>query len=610
MNNHQHRSFPALIFLAIMGWILLTEVAPASPALPLINTNNRVNVVDFGAVGDGVATNTSAIQNAINAAAAGATTNGAAGGTVEFPPGVFLCGPIALKSAVNLQLDAGAYLRMLPFGQYPVTWVTNGGRYYFIANNFISGSSLHDVAITGSGWIQGQGEPWWPWANTNGAVRPIMIRLTGSTRTLIQNVTLSNSPKFHIAVSGSVSTTVQGVTVRANPSSDPVHPGHNTDACDVSGTNILVQNCDISVGDDNYTCGGGTSGIVITNNTYGYGHGVSIGSYTSPSVSNMTVMNCTFTNTDAGLRIKSDRDRGGFVHDIFYGNLTMSNVRNPILIYTEYTNSVSMYRALDNISPAIAASYPGAPVTSTTPRYRNIVISNVTAGAQANRAAGLIWGLPEASVSNITLINVHLRGSKTFGIYDARNVTIIDSSHVVPAGVSQFSFYNAEVTFSNSTPATGTVTLDGATGNSLANHFTFYNSTMTLKNTNALGLNSSVTLSASTLTISNDFALSPSNALNFVLGTNATMIAVRGNLALGGTNTIIAGAGFTNGAYTLMTYRGTLSGALPALGPMPAGYTGALDTNTPGEIKLIVSSPARPGFLPGSRRPEPTFPSR
>ena len=53
-----------------MGWILLTEVAPASPALPLINTNNRVNVVDFGAVGDAVATNTSAIQNAIKHAEA------------------------------------------------------------------------------------------------------------------------------------------------------------------------------------------------------------------------------------------------------------------------------------------------------------------------------------------------------------------------------------------------------------------------------------------------------------------------------------------------------------------------------------------------------------
>lgn len=595
MNIHRFRFFTALLLLLAEGFLFPVVAAFGAPALPVINTNNVVSVLSFGAVGDGVSTNTTAIQNAINAAAAGGTTNGAAGGTVEFPAGIYLCGPVTLKSTVNLQLDSGAFLRMLPFGQYPVTWFTNSsGSYYFTANNFISGSSLHDVEISGSGWIQGQGEPWWPWANTNGAVRPIMIRLTGCNRALIQSVTLSNSPEFHISISGSSAgnTTVQGATIHANPSSDPTNPGHNTDACDVSGTNILVQNNNISVGDDNYTCGGGTSGMLITNNTYGYGHGVSIGSYTSPSVSNMTVVNCTFTNTDAGIRIKTDRDRGGFVHDISYYNLTMGNVRNAILIYTEYTNSVSMYRALDSISPAVAASYPSAPITSTTPHYRNITISNVTATAQANRAAGLIWGLPEASISNVTLINVHLTDTRTFGIYDAQNVNLIDCSHSVPSGVSQYSFYNASVTFSNSAPSASLVTLDGATTNSTGNHFTFYKSQMTLKNTNALGLNSSVTLGASTLIISNDFVLTPSNSLNFVLGTNVATIAVEGDLSLGGTNDIIAGQGFTNGTYTLMTYSGTLSGSLPALGSTPAGHSYALDTNTAGEVNLIVGAPA------------------
>ena len=199
--------------------------------------------------------------------------------------------------------------------------------------------------------------------------------------------------------------------------------------------------------------------MLITNNTYGNGHGVSIGSYTSPSVSNMTVINCTFTNTDAGVRIKTDRDRGGFVHNISYFNLTMTNLQNPILIYTEYTNQNSIYRALDSISPAIAASYPTSKVTLTTPYYRDITISNVIANAKSTRTAGLIWGLPESSISNVTLINVHLAGSKTFGIYDAKNVQIIDSSHSVPSGVSQFSFFNTDVTFSNSTPSANMVTI-------------------------------------------------------------------------------------------------------------------------------------------------------
>ncbi len=592
MTTLRKHLLPALILSLVTILFSLAKPAAAAPALPSINTNNIVNITNFGAIGDGITTNTAAIQAAINAAAAGGTTNGAAGGTVEFPAGTFLSGPITLKSSINLQLNSGAILRMLPFGKYPVTWTTNSTGYFFTAANFLSGTSIHDFEISGTGWIQGQGEPWWPWANTNGAVRPIMIRLTSCNRTLIQSVTLSNSPEFHIAISGSSgNTTVQHVTIRANSSSDPVNPSHNTDACDVSGTNILVQNNDISVGDDNFTCGGGTSGMLITNNTYGNGHGCSIGSFTNPSVSNMTVINCTFTNTDAGLRIKTDRDRGGYVHEIAYYNLTMSNVKNAILIYTEYTNTVSAYRALDSISPAVAASYPSAPVASTTPRYRNITISNLTATSQSGRAAGLIWGLPESSITNVTLINVHLTDTRTFGIYDAKNVQIIDSTHTVSAGVNQYSFFNSDVTFSNSTPSSSIVTLDGATTNSIPNSFAFFNSTMTLKNTNALGFNSSVTLSASTFTISNNLALTPSNALSFVLGTNAATIAVIGNLAFGGTNNIIAGDGFTNGTYTLMTYTGTLSGNSPTLGATPPGYNYTIDTSTAGQVNLIVTPP-------------------
>ena len=104
---------------------------------------------------------------------------------------------------------------------------------------------------------------------------------------------------FHIAISGrTADVTVRGVTIRANASTDPVNPGHNTDACDVTGRRILIQDCDVSVGDDNYTCGGGTSDVLITNCAYGYGHGVSIGSPTAGGISNFTVINCTFNNTE------------------------------------------------------------------------------------------------------------------------------------------------------------------------------------------------------------------------------------------------------------------------------------------------------------------------
>jgi polygalacturonase len=577
--------FRAVACCFLLAAIFLADRAHAvSPWTLVINTNNVVNALTFGAVGNGVTTNTTAIQNAINAAAAGPTTNGAPGGTVEIPPGVYMCGPLTLKSSINLQLDAGALLRMLPLGQYP-GGVTNPA-------NFISGSSLHDIEISGSGAIDGQGAPWWPYADTNGAVRPIMIRLTSCNREMIRDVTLSNSPEFHISISGSSAknTTVQHVTIRANPSSDPVHPGHNTDACDVSGTNILVQDCDISVGDDNFTCGGNTSDILITNNTYGYGHGVSIGSFTSPSVSNMLVINCTFNNTDQGIRIKTDRDRGGYVHNIKYYNLSMTNVMRPILIYCQYTNTTSAYRAVDSISPGVAAGFPSNAVISTTPHYADITISNLTATVQSGRTAGLIWGLPESCVSNVTLMKLKITADKTFGIYDAKNVQIIDSQITTPSSVRNISFFNADVTITNSTMPANSVSLDGADTNGIGSTLSFYSTREWLINTNALDDSPNITLANSTLTVSNNLLLDANSLVTFVLGTNLSTLSVTGNLANIGSIKAIAGSGFTNGTYRLFTYGNTLNGwGPPALTSAPAGYSYSYDTNTAGQVKLVAT---------------------
>ena len=203
------RLVASLLFGAAILFIPLATVS-ALPALPLINTNNIVNAANYGA-NTANADNASVIQSAINAAAAGGTTNGLTGGTVEIPAGTnaYLCGPITLKSGVNLQVDAGAILRMLPLGSYPGGTVNPA--------NFISGSSLHDIEISGSGAIDGQGAPWWPYANTNGASRPRMIALSSCNRELIQNITLSNSPMFHIAIGGSAGNT----TVRRRHGSRP-----------------------------------------------------------------------------------------------------------------------------------------------------------------------------------------------------------------------------------------------------------------------------------------------------------------------------------------------------------------------------------------------------
>lgn len=139
-----------------------SSVAPAM----LVNPDGIHSVTNCGAVGDGVTTNTAAIQTAINA------TSAAGGGTVEVPAGVFLSGPIHLASRINLRVDGGATLRMLPLDQYPGSTIAPA--------NFISGAGLHDIAISGSGTM-GQGIPRWPYVRRQDARRPRMIDLPSRT---------------------------------------------------------------------------------------------------------------------------------------------------------------------------------------------------------------------------------------------------------------------------------------------------------------------------------------------------------------------------------------------------------------------------------------------
>jgi hypothetical protein len=546
------------------------RLACADPALPVI-PNQTFVITSFGAVGDGIATNTTAIQNAINAA------NAAGGGTVEIPGGTFLSGPLTFKSSINLQLDSGALLRMLPYDKYPGGIVSPA--------NFINGSSLHDVEISGSGAIDGQGSPWWPGYKTNN--RPVMVNFSACTRVWIRDATFSNSPAAHLVIKGRAgNVTIEGVNIIAPSSSDPTNPSHNTDAIDLAETNAVIRNCNISVGDDNVAVGSSASAsaaIMITNCTFGDGHGVSIGSFTSGGVSNMTVINCTFNRTDNGIRIKSDNDRGGIVQNLSYLNIGMTNVHFPITIYSYY-NSVG---TPSSVTPAQAASQTVIPYPTNNPVYRNITFSNIFATAISGYPAGIIWARPEMPSTNITFYRCNISASKSFDVYSASNVRFVDSQISVPSSLTTFLLYNSQLTITNTAPA-GNLTFDGLATNSLVNGLALYNAQASLKNTNVFD-HGPLTLAASTLTVSNHLNLSGSSQINFILGTNAATLIVRSNLALTGTINISSGSDFTNGLYTLFTYGNGLNWGPPTLGTTPGGnYTYAFDTNTLGQVNLSV----------------------
>lgn len=572
---------PALAFLFFAG----TDGILAAPVLPSINTNNVFNVTNaaYGAVGDGVGTNTAAIQSAINAAA-----RAAGGGTVEVPPGVFLCGPLNLSNSVNLQLDAGAVLRLLPIDRYP------GG----IINPapFISATSLHDLEVSGAGAIDGQGASWWPGYKTNN--RPTILNFSKCSRVLIQGITSSNPPVNHIAIKGNNAgnVTVQGITLLAPASSATVNPSHNTDGIDLAETNALIQNCVISTGDDNVAIGssaGLSRDILVTNCVFGSGHGVSLGSYTSSGISNLTVINCIFTNTDNGIRMKSDNDRGGVAQNLSYLNLGMTNVLMPFVIYSYYNNTTYSTKS---VTAAQAASIGAATVSSTTPIWRNVLISNVTATAVSGYPAGEIWARIEMPATNFVFDHVTVTASKGVNVFSGYGIQFLDSQVVVPSGVPTFNVFNSQLIVSNRSFSGTLVTLDGITTNGYGNALAFYDATAALSNTNVLD-DGPLTVGGGTLTISNNYTLVPSTVLGFVAGSNESQVAVTGNLTLGGTINVVSGPGFGPGTNILMTCAGTMGGTLPALASTPAGFNCALDTSTPRQLRLLVS-PSGPSLSP------------
>jgi len=394
--------------VAQSGEVDVSAAAAVHPILPII-PHRQFNVTDYGGIGDGNTLNTVAFTKAIEAIAQ------AGGGQLIVPPGVFVTGPFKLCSNLDLHLEQGAIIKApdtfealgLP---NPDSFSTQAEvkAAFHVPAPLISGNKLHDVALTGRGTIDGSGKPWWQWSERaarkatktqpNRIVypRPHLVVINGCERLLVADLTLINSPMFHLVPRNINELTIERVKIRAPFDGS----GPNTDAIDIGpGTNFWIHDCDIDTGDDDIVVKSGGTNILIENNIIKHGHGISIGSETTAGVHNMLVRHCSFDGTDNGIRLKSMRGAGGLVENVRYTDLQMNNVTNAVVLQLDY---------VDDNRP----DFKGDP--SKIPMIHNILLDHLT--VIGSRNAGIIHGLPDSRITNIFLRDIALSAERDFDV--------------------------------------------------------------------------------------------------------------------------------------------------------------------------------------------------
>lgn len=435
------------------------------------------NIMNYGAVADGLTLNSVAINKAIAECAA------KGGGTVLIPGGSFVTGPILMKSNINLHLDKGALVIFSSdFNQYPLVISTFEGVEAARCQSPVTAENLENIAITGEGIMNGNGYYWRPlprakmsesewkahlkkyggvltedqkmWYSSAKALkgftdktigklgggkrlsdfedvkdflRPNMIRIFNCKNVCIEDVTFENSPAWTTHINFSEHITIKNLTVK-NP-----WYGTNTDALDLDcSKNVLVEDCHFDTGDDGICIKSGrdeegrrrgvpTKDVIVNNCVVYRAHGgFVVGSEMSGGVNNMFVSNCTFIGTDIGLRFKTTRGRGGMVENVYVNNVNMKDIPAEAILFDMY------YMAKDPVVLSGEKREPpkveAKPVDETTPQFQNFYFRNITCNGAAKGI--FVRGIPEMHVKNIWIENAVLQADEGIDIQEATNINL------------------------------------------------------------------------------------------------------------------------------------------------------------------------------------------
>jgi len=480
-------------------------------ALPQIPARS-VTVAEFGAIGDGATLNSVSFAKAIEACVR------RGGGRVVVPQGIWLTGPIQLKSNIDLHLDRGAVIQFSSrIEEYPLVRTTWEGSPTVRRMSPIYGVQLENVSITGDGVLDGSGDSWrmvkkskltesewkkllasggvvdksgdtwWPSAEAmNGAalvrtldkrgdavpveeyaaareyLRPVLVSLIECKKVLLDGPTFQNSPAWNIHPLMCEDLVIRNVTA-LNPWYSQNGDGLDLDSC----RRAVVYNCRFDVGDDAICLKSGRDEygrkrgrpceeIVISDCVVYHGHGgFTVGSEMSGGVRNVAVRRCTFLGTDLGLRFKTTRGRGGVVEKIWISDIVMKDIPTDAIGFNMYYSGGS---------PIPEANGPGEPrssaavaVDDTTPRVRDVYLKNIIChGAQR---AVQIEGLPEMPINGIELDTVQISARTGVVCVDAERIKFTNLSITAASGPVIAVKDSRNVTIEKSTAGTASVFL-------------------------------------------------------------------------------------------------------------------------------------------------------
>ena len=333
---------PVSTSLAILWLAASTSFATAE------STNGVFNVLDFGALGDGIHDDTDPVQRTVDACVA------SGGGEVLLPGGkTFMTGAIVLGSGVDFHLAGGAILKGSP------RWQDYGA-----AGALIFARGATGLSISGDGIIDGNGKAvwqkladetaggdpnkpgwwpqsfcgvWWPFGRSADdksltAGRPMQIILIGCRRVRLHDFTIRNAPSWTIHPVGCDDLAIDSISIHNDPDTAN-NDGIDLDHC----KNVRVANCQIDTADDgivikntpNFASFGASENITVTGCIIvSRSAGLKIDEiYTSPGVRNVVFDACTISHSNRGLCIQS-RDIGD-IENVLFANMTIETQVQP-----------------------------------------------------------------------------------------------------------------------------------------------------------------------------------------------------------------------------------------------------------------------------------------